>query len=306
LPVRALVVGHGSIGARHARVLAQLGARVSVVSRRPGVSPLAFTSLPEALAAGADYVVVANETSRHRATLVELDQAGFRGRVLVEKPLCSPGQVPFNGHFEAVFVAYQFRHDPLLLALQAALAGQTLVSAEIRACSYLPDWRPGRDYRQTESALLASGGGVLRDLSHELDYARWLLGPWRRLTAIGGHLSQLEIETDDAWVILGQTERCPLVSISLNYLDRVEERWLVVNTTAGTLRADLFHRTLTVGTDVVYRGGADDHDLLYFAENRAMLSGQIGHTCTLADGQAVVEIIARVEEASRTGRWIGS
>src|SRR2546421_323520 len=119
-PVRALVIGYGSIGRRHARLLERMGCEGAVGSRRPHV-------------------------------------------------------------------------------LARRLEGEAIVSAEVRTASWLPGWRPGRDYRATYSASRALGGGVLRDMSHELDYPSWLFGPWRRLTALGGHLSPLEIESDDCW-----------------------------------------------------------------------------------------------------------
>ena len=59
------------------------------------------------------------------------------------------------------------------------------------------DWRPGRDHRTTASATQQAGGGVLRDLSHELDYLLWLFGPWQRVAALGGSSGARQIEVDD-------------------------------------------------------------------------------------------------------------
>ncbi|MFX7793064.1 Gfo/Idh/MocA family oxidoreductase, partial [Acinetobacter baumannii] len=51
-----------------------------------------------------------------------------------------------------------------------------LYNAFIEIGQYLPDWRPTKDYRETVSAKTELGGGVLLELSHELDYAQWILG----------------------------------------------------------------------------------------------------------------------------------
>ena len=41
---------------------------------------------------------------------------------------------------------------------------------------YLPDWRPGTDYKSGVSAQKDLGGGALLELSHELDYLQWFFG----------------------------------------------------------------------------------------------------------------------------------
>jgi len=225
---------------------------------------------------------------------------------LIEKPLANPGDAIDMASGRPMFVGYQLRFDPLLKMLHDLLSHETLISAEIRACSYLPDWRAGRDYRQTESASRRAGGGVLRDLSHELDYALWLFGPWRRLAAIGGHLSALEIDTDDSHAVLVETTRCPSVMLSLNYLDRREERWIIVNAQRGTIKADLFNRTLVNNGETIFSGTSGDVDRTYVDENRAMLTGEFANACSIAEGLAVVNMVAAIETAEREGRWVNA
>ena len=53
-----------------------------------------------------------------------------------------------------------------------------LLFARINCSSYLPNWRPHQDYRRTVSASSKYGGGVLLELSHEIDYANWFFGPF--------------------------------------------------------------------------------------------------------------------------------
>lgn len=304
--VRAcLVIGYGSIGARHVRVLESLGCDVHVVSRRPHVHPRSYSSLQEALSSRRfDCAIVANETSRHAATLRALEAGGFQGPVLVEKPLAGPADTVAPPLRCPTVVAYQLRFDPLLRKLHECLEGETIVSAEIRACSYLPEWRPDRDYRLTESASQQAGGGVLRDMSHEIDYALWLLGPWRRVSAIGGRLSGLDIDSDDSWAVLFETLRCPSIVLSMNYLDRGEERWMIVNTARGTIKADIYNRTLALNGERLFTGTSADVDQTYVDEDRALLSGDFRHFCSFDEGVAVVKMIGAIETASREGRWV--
>ena len=302
--MKTLVIGYGSIGQRHARLLVELGCQVAVMSRRSIEFSPSYADLSEALACWQpDYVVVANRTSEHHQTIEALVQYGFQGRVLVEKPLFDkPSELPAHAFFQAA-VAYNLRCHPLLTRLKSFLSDSAnLFTASIYVGSYLPDWRPNTDYRQGYSAKKNEGGGVLRDLSHELDYALWLFGPWRKLTALCGHFSPLEIDSDDACSLLMETERCPLVSIHMNYLDRVPRREISVNTDQHTVRVDLIKNTLEInGVQEVFSVARDD---TYRAQHQAMLDGNVEGLCTLGEAMETLFTIETAEQAALSHRWI--
>jgi hypothetical protein len=73
-----------------------------------------------------------------------------------------------------------------MAAFAERLDGRSAITVSAYVGQDLRDWRPGRDHRTTASATQQAGGGVLRDLSHELDYLLWLFGPWQRVAALGG------------------------------------------------------------------------------------------------------------------------
>ncbi|AWK90250.1 hypothetical protein [Azospirillum thermophilum] len=297
----ALVIGQGSIGKRHARLLGELGLEVATVSRRPGGD---FAGIPEALAAGSwDLAVVATETAAHRPALGTLAMKGFTGRVLVEKPLFDhPAPLP-DHRFASLHVAYQLRFHPALVWLRHRLRDERVLSVQGYVGQYLPDWRPGRDYRRSYSARAALGGGVLRDLSHELDYLGWILGPWRRLAALGGQSGALEIDSEDVVVLLGELDRCPALSLQLNYLDRQTRRELVINTAFHTVSLDLVTGTGRVDRDPPQMF-AVERDGPYRAMHRAILDGTADGPCEAGGGMAVLAAVAAAETAIRERRWV--
>jgi predicted dehydrogenase len=304
MPPNTLVIGYGSIGRRHTRLLAELGHEVTVVSRRAGVWQRQAPTIANALRERApDYVVVADETARHWQSLAALAAEGYAGPVLVEKPLWEPGEPELPEHRMAISVGYVLRFHPVITELQRRTLGRRIHSIEVRACSYLPDWRPGRDYRKTASARRADGGGVLRDLSHELDYLQWIAGAWQSLTATGGHVSELEIDTDDAVIIVGRSERAPMFSVALNYIDRIEERWVIVNTDQGTLRADIVAGTLTDNGLAVPLQVAT-MDALYLRQHQDAARAQPEICCSLTEGQSVLTMISAAEAAMHSRTWI--
>lgn len=301
--MRALVVGYGSIGARHARLLAELGCATAVLSHRQIDFPAAYTNLASALSGHQpDYVVIANPTSQHHEALSELASADFCGRVLIEKPLFDLLQPLPGSNFRSVSVAYNLRFHPVITRLREILADQTVLSVQAYVGQYLPDWRPGTDYRQSYSASAARGGGVLRDLSHELDYLGWLLGDWKAIAALGGHVSSLEIDSDDLFVLLMQSQRCPVVTIQVSYLDRVARRCVVVNTQEHTIEADMVNGTLTI--DGVTEALVVERDYTYREMHRAVLNEDLSVLCRIEEGLATLQLIEAAEDANRKKKWI--
>lgn len=300
--MRCLVIGYGSIGARHARILAEAGHEVAVVSARDDVPHPAWRAVGDALERERfDYAVVATATARHGAAVDELAGAGFSGRVLVEKPLFDAPR-PLPGHrFAGLWVGYQLRFHPVWQALRRELAERTPLAATFHVGQHLSWWRPGRDHRATYSASRAEGGGVLRDLSHELDGATWMLGECTALAAIGGRFAELTLDSDDQFALLAICRGCPLVQVRLSYLDRIVQRFAIVECADATLRADLVAGTLQVD-DRVERVAVERDDALR-AMHRAILSGEDGDCCDARHGAHVLAVIAAAERAAGGRCW---
>ena len=301
--VNVAVVGAGSIGTRHQRILKQLGHQVSIVSAK---SPNAeFRSLAEALAKQSfDYVVIASQTSQHFDDFTTLINSEFTGRVLIEKPLFAETHRLNATKFSFAAVGYNLRFHPALVWLKATLPQLgALSSANLYVGKHLPTWRPNTDYRQSSSARDISGGGVLHDLSHELDIAQNFFGDWRKLAALGGKFSDLEIKTSDTYSILMSTTKCHAVSIQLNYLDRVDQRNITINGNNGTITIDLIANTARLNeSEVKFDVNPDD---TYIAQHQAVISGDSNSLCSLDAGLKVVATIKSIEKSVQKQKWVG-
>ena len=301
--MKALVIGYGSIGQRHERLLRGLGLECAVVSRRDVDAGTLFASIRDAVRDWApDYTVVASRTHEHRDDLNALADSGFQGVVLMEKPLFDRGtDVPAHG-FKDIFVAYNLRFHPVITRLQELLSAATPYAVHATVGQYLPDWRPDADYRKGYSAIKAQGGGVLRDLSHELDALNWMLGGWTRMTALGGQVSHLEIDSDDVFSVLFETNRCPVASVQMNYLDSTLTRTITALTDRGTIRADLVAGTLAFDGDIeTFSPGRDD---TYVAQHQAVLKGDGGALCTIDEGLDVMRMIDAAETSVAEKTWV--
>jgi predicted dehydrogenase len=302
--VKALVVGYGSIGQRHCNVLQSLGLGVAVVSRQALDQPPQFPTLEEGVHAfSPDYVVVANPTSEHLASLTALVRLGFRGKVLVEKPLfVAPAAIPAHA-FESLFVGYNLRFHPLMTELRRRITVSPAIAAHVYTGQWLPAWRPGQDYRTTYSARKAQGGGVLRDLSHDLDYLCWLLGPPAHGCALLGKVSDLETDTEDYCSLLFQSKCGALATLHVNYLDHPARRECVIHTRKNSCKADFITGMLACGGDT--QSFEIERNQTYADMHRAVLDGDhAGQLCDAEQGLRVVKLIAAFEKSSSTRSWM--
>ncbi|MBI4494067.1 MAG: Gfo/Idh/MocA family oxidoreductase [Chloroflexi bacterium] len=250
-PLRCLIVGLGSVGRRHLANLRSLGCRDILAVRVRGL-PVAelgdvpvFTSLEAALDREPNVVFVANPTSLHLATARQAIERGCH--VFVEKPLSHTaegvGPLLRAARERGVVgtVGYQMRFHPSLQHLERLLDQGAIgrpLSARVEYGEYLPDWHPGEDYRAGYSARRDLGGGPILTLSHALDLAYWLFGRPERIACLAGHVSALEVDTEDTADMLLHYPGGLLCSVHVDYLRRPPRRGVEVVGEAGVLRWD--------------------------------------------------------------------
>ena len=143
-------------------------------------------------------------------------------------------------------IGYNLRFSDSLRAfrdlIQAERFGRVLrFSAE--TSQFLPNWRPGMDYREGVSGRSDLGGGVLLELSHEIDYLRWIFGEWSWVSAWFGQVSSLEIDVEDtALITIGienGADSVPLPGqLTLDFVRRDKTRTISAICEEGTVRWD--------------------------------------------------------------------
>ncbi len=301
---KCLVIGYGSIGQRHTRILNELGHHVAVMSRRKIDYSHSYIDIKEALLLEQpNYIVIANETSEHEAILKQLRSLGYDKKILVEKPLF-PYYVNVDVDFSELYIGYNLRFHPLVQSLFKKIRTLKIVSVQCYVGQYLPSWRSASDYRKSYSASLSKGGGVLRDLSHELDYLRFLFGEWEQMTALGGKFSQLQIDSDDHFSITYQSKQVPVVTLQMNYLDHLIQRVLIINTDKATYKANFINNTLQINDELFqFNVGRDD---TYKNQHKAVLNGDKEFLCNYKDGLGIVKMIEMAEKASKGKVWVSN
>ena len=195
-----------------------------------------------------DLAFITNPTSLHAQALEEI--RGLADALFIEKPIVSAEQTDVDlatllPAGQKAYVAAPMRWCGTMLALKNHLPGLRPYSARVICSSYLPDWRPGVDYRTVYSAHKALGGGVTIDLIHEWDYLVDLFGVPETICNIRGKYSDLEIDSDDLSIYIAQYPTL-LAEVHLDYFGRTYRRSIELFCKDGSCVADFGAGTLTL------------------------------------------------------------
>ena len=230
--MRILVVGVGSIGQRHARIIHDLGhevvpcdvnpALVDEVLTRHGLSE-SYLDYREAVSHGFDAVVVCTPNHLHAPAAVAAFEQGCH--VLVEKPIAHTLE-DARAILEAaeiarraLLVGYVLRQWPGMQTLLEWVRGGRIgpvYAARVMLGAPETLVLARSDYRQRRE----TGSGVILDFSHELDYLRLLLGEVASVACLTKTLSFLPVQTEGLAAMLLQFQEGAVGELHLDYVRR--------------------------------------------------------------------------------------
>lgn len=249
-------IGLGSIAARHIKNLKDIfGDEIGIdVVRsgngRPLDEPMQsmieqvyydYDSLPKDY----DVMFVTNPTRLHYETVQRVQE--HAKHFFIEKPVFETGTEDIAElqlkKDSVYYVACPLRYTNVIQYLKENIDFGDVYSMRCISSSYLPDWRPGTDYRNTYSAKKELGGGVSIDLIHEWDYICYLAGPPSKVHSYIGQKSNLEIDSDDLAVYIAEYPD-KFVELHLDYLGRKTIRKIELFTKEDSIEADLIEQKI--------------------------------------------------------------
>lgn len=314
--LRIGVSGVGSIGLRHARLLAQTpGVSVIVYDNAPDQLDLPATvslvdSFDALIGSGLDGLVVATPDTVHAEQSIAACRRGIA--VLVEKPVAHSVAAATElagvaGH-TAVLVGYVLRHYAVLRQVRELLADGavgTPVSVHVSLGAYETLRLARNRFRDGERYRLPY------DYSHEWDYLQWLFGPVTRVAAVARLAGDLPLRQDPN-VIDGVLTHAGGVTgtFHLDYVAEGAGRRLDVTGDRGTLRADLAAGLIRVRAHAAdltreydraeHRDVAFGRQLAHFLE---VVRGTATPLVTVADGIRAIAVADAVVAACESQIW---
>ncbi len=245
------IEGFGSIGHRHFENVQKLGVSRRVVVRRREANPAFMPdegarvvhSTAAALAEQIDAAIICNPSRLHVETARRYVEAGVA--VLVEKPLGGDlGEARrlvemAERRGVAAGMAYCMRYHPAYaLARDAIAAGRLgrVLYAKAWFETYLPDWHPWEDYRQSYAARNDLGGGAAATLDHEIDFLNACLGAPQWSLRRGFRTGALDMEADDLAALLLGYPDVALATATLSLCRKPPSRGFEIVGERGSLR----------------------------------------------------------------------
>ena len=320
------IVGLGSIGCRHLRLARELRSDLNIVAVRSRkgkkieeeklVDSVVY-SLEDAISCGIEAAIIATPAVYHVQQAIELMEKGIH--VLIEKPLShSLDNVNKLLRIAKIsklvgLVGYCLRYDPGALKFNKMLNNQKIgqiLNAQVECGSYLPDWRKGMDYRNSVSAKAEWGGGVLSELSHELDYIRWFFGDMKSVYANIQNSGTLDINVEDSTDMIFESELGFPVSVHLDFNSRNTRRKCIARCANGDLTWDAIANKVTWQTangSEELETYKNDRDYIYKEQLKHFfdcIENKKLPSVSIHDGVAVLHMIDSIKKSHKIGEKV--
>ncbi|PKI04623.1 oxidoreductase [Shewanella sp. 11B5] len=317
--ISAVVIGLGGIATRHRKNIKQLLPGVKVyslsASGRNITLPIehadaVLSSMSEVIQLKPDFVIIASPSSLHSQHAIPLIEANIP--ILIEKPIAATTAqanalvVAFVEHRTPVAIGYCLRFMPAALKLKAIIDSNLLGDIYHCACNvgqYLPDWRPSKNYLSTVSANAELGGGVLLELSHELDYLQWILGDLKFEHAILRSSNELNLTVEEIADLTLSTGSGIICQLHMDFLQRIPQRKCQFMGLKGRVEWDLVENSITVfnqqGTQLIYSEPTWDRNIMYLDMLKsfiAQIHNDLNDNSTVSQAAKTIALIDTVKD----------
>jgi CMP-N,N'-diacetyllegionaminic acid synthase len=295
LKKKVLIIGFGSIGKRHATILKKfkMVSDVYILSRRNSKTFKNINKLSQIKEINPDYIIICSRTSDHFKHLKYIETNFSNKIVLIEKPLFNKFH-KFSISKNKVFVGYNLRQHPVVRFIKNFIINKKIFSVNINCNSYLPNWRQNINYKDSYSSLRRLGGGVLLDLSHEIDYLEWIFKKIKKLDLVKiKKLSNLKINVEDHVLIAGKTSLSNFI-VDLNYYSLYPRREVVIDGHNFSIKGDLINNFVEIYLNNKNKkivSFKNDKNYTYIKQHELILTQNYKTLCTFKNANKLMLLL---------------
>ena len=279
--MKILIIGLGSIGKKHVIAILSLYPQAQIFALRSSSSCEQYLNVinivdKKDIPTDLTFIIISNITIAHEQTIHEM--IGLNCPLFIEKPVLSNlnnvkqlGDT-INENSIQTYIACNLRFHPALQFIKQYIVVNhpRINEVNIYSGSYLPDWRPGKDFRTIYSANIEDGGGVHLDLIHEIDYCSWLFGFPIESINMKTNNSSLHISAIDNARYFFKYSKFN-VGITLNYFRRDPKRLIEIVIETDTIVVDLLKNKVTslTNNEILFENNFNiletyEHQMKYF------------------------------------------
>lgn len=297
--IKVSIIGFGSAGERHARILKKkFGIKdIVIITKRKHKNLKSYKKINYLKKVKTDYFIVSSKTSDHLSNVKFIEKNFSNKNVLIEKPLFHKPS-PFEGKKNNYFIGYNLRFNPLLQLLKKDIKKKKIYNVKVICNSYLPLWRNNIKFKRSYSSSKKYGGGVISDLSHEIDYIRWIFGEFKINFSENGRLSNLTKNSEDYLHLKGKIKKSNL-SLDLNYFSKISKRQIFVDGKNFSIVLDLIKNSyIKKNENIIFKRNFQnlEKDYTFIKQHQAILKRDKKYLCNLKFAKKTLEYIRNIKK----------
>ena len=231
------IIGKGSIGKRHCRILHKLNQKVFFLRRRKKfLNEIDYQS--NDILKKIDFFIICNPTSLHKEALDKISI--FNKPILIEKPMFDE-KVNYKTIkkkiLKRIYVAYMMRFDPRINYLKKKINLNKVKISKFIWTTNMPKWHKNENFKKSYASQKKLGGGVLLTCSHEIDMSIFLFGEVKNCKII--YIKKdLKINVDEKCLVILQHKNNIVSEIYLDFTNQNNSRKLDIVTTDRIFKWD--------------------------------------------------------------------
>ena len=297
---RILIIGSGSIAKKHQKVLNNISNNIKllIIPTRK-INQYKQKDFNGLINFDPEYILVCSPSTYHYKHFQLIEKFFKRKTVLIEKPLFSNYRKLKNKFKNQYFIGYNLRFHPIIKFVKNYIKGKKIYFAKVYCSSYLPNWRKEKNYSNTVTSNKNLGGGVLLELSHELDYLLWIFKKIKILNVVNKKVSDLKINTDDILSLNGMAVGKTLINLTINFFSRIQNREIFIDGKNFSLHANILKNSITLIEGKKKKNlkfKKFNMQKTYTNENLSIINRNFRDICTIKEGIDLLKLISKIKK----------
>ncbi len=296
---KILIIGSGSIAKRHLKNLKKIRKNFNyfLISSRTLIN-LKKRNYTKIINFNPDYILICSPSPYHYRHLKFVEKNFNKKMILIEKPIFTKFEKLNKKLKNKYFVGYNLRFHPVIRFLKKYLKGKKCYFVRVNCSSYLPNWRK-KNYIKSVSSQKKLGGGVLFELSHEIDYLLWIFKKIKILKSFNKKISNLKIDVDDILILNGITPKKTIINLTINFFSRIPNREIFIDGKNFSVHANILNNSINLierRKKKIIRFKKFSMNETYKLENLRILQNNTKDICTLKEGNNIINLISKIKK----------